>query len=229
TAIHANAHGIGFAIAVSNMRDLLPAFLNAGVINRAQVGFTVEEKRVVKSPSVVAATVLVKNVEANGPAAKAGMLAGDQIVAVGTTIVNDEIDALVAMVSVKPGDTLAMTLLRDGKKKVISVAVGKADPPAAEQFLLSKMGVEGVTVTPALAKQNALAITRGIWIKSVTPDSPASVAGLKAGDVLYQMGRYYVNRVEDAETLLRTVKQEMDVQIGIVRGNERGRGVVRVK
>jgi len=229
TAIRADAHGIGFAISVSNMRDLLPAFLNPGVINRAQVGFTVEEKRVMQSPATVGARVLVKSVESNGPAAKAGMVAGDQIVAVGTTAIGDEIDALVAMASVKPGDSLAVTVLRDGKKMAMSVSVGKAAPPPAEQYLLTKMGVEGVTVTPLIAKKNELAITRGIWIKSVKPNSPASAAGLKEGDVLYQMGRYYVNTVEDAETLLKTVKQEVDVQVGIVRGNARGRGVVRVK
>ena len=44
TAIRADARGIGFAIAVSNMRDLLPAFLNPEALNRAQVGFTLEEK-----------------------------------------------------------------------------------------------------------------------------------------------------------------------------------------
>ncbi len=53
TAIRADAHGIGFAIAVSNMRDLLPAFLNPEATNRAQIGFSVEEKRTMTPPATV--------------------------------------------------------------------------------------------------------------------------------------------------------------------------------
>ena len=183
TAIRQGAQGIGFAIAVSNMRDLLPAFLNPGVINQAQVGFTVEEKRVLSGPATVGAQVWVKSVEAGGPAAKAGLAAGEQIVEVGTTTVGNVVDALVAMASVKPGDELAVAVLRgngpEAKRVEITVAVGKAAPPPAEQFLLTKLGVEGVTVTPALAKKNELAVSHGIWVKSVKADSPAAAAGMK--------------------------------------------------
>jgi S1-C subfamily serine protease len=111
----------------------------------------------------------------------------------------------------------------------VTVAVGKAAPLPAEQFLLTKLGVEGVTLTPALAKKNDLAIARGIWVKSVKADTPAAVAGIKAGDVLYQMGPYYVNSLEDVETLLKSVTGEVEVAVGIVRGNAKGRGVMHVK
>ena len=57
TAIRQGATGIGFAISVSNMRDLLPAFLNPEALNMRQMGFTVEEKRTSKPPASVTATV----------------------------------------------------------------------------------------------------------------------------------------------------------------------------
>jgi S1-C subfamily serine protease len=159
--------------------------------------------------------------------------AGDQIVSVGGTAVGNVIDALVAMASVKAGDELPMTVLRGNgaaaKRMEIKVAVTKVPVLPAEPLLLTKMGVEGVTVTEEMAKKEGLAVNRGIWVKKVTEGSPAGKAKIQAGDVLYQLGPYYVGSVEDAETLLKTVKQEIDVQIGIVRGEQRGRGVVRIK
>jgi hypothetical protein len=47
--------------------------------------------------------------------------------------------------------------------------------------------------------------------------------------VLVQLGPYYVNTVEDVATLLKTVNQEVDVRVGIIRGETRGRGTVHLK
>jgi serine protease Do len=234
TAIRAGAQGIGFAIGVSSMRDLLPSFLNPAAVNQAQVGFTVEEKRKATLPSTIDARVLVKTVAPDTGAAKAGLLPGDQIVTIGGTPVQNVVDALVAMASVKAGDELALTIQRgsgaaDGKRLAIKVPVTRVPVAPAQPLLLTKMGVEGETVTPELAKKKQLAVNRGIWVKSVKEGSAAAAAGVKSGDVLYQLGPYYVNGVDDAETLLKTVKQEMDVRIGIVRGNTIGRSVVRIK
>jgi S1-C subfamily serine protease len=233
TAIRAEAHGIGFAIGVSNMRDLLPSFLNPTVINRAEVGFTVQEKRDMTPPAVIAAAVTIKSVQPGTGAEKAGLQTGDVILKVGTVEVRDVVDALVAMASVKPGDKLPVTVSRHtstGTQQInAQVAVGKAAPPAAEQILLSKMGVEGVTVTPALAKKENLAVDRGVLVRSVKDGSPAAVAGLKPGDIMFQLGPYYVNSLEDMETLLKTVTEEVEVRVGIIRGNARGHGTVKIK
>ena len=182
-----------------------------------------------RPPATVAAEVLVSQVQRQSTgAAKAGLKDGDRIIDVGGTPVNDVVDALVAMASVKPGDELAVAVPRGEGKEArrldFKVAIGKAAPPASEQLLADKLGVEGVTVTPALARKENLAVARGILVRGVKAKSPAADAGIKAGDVLYQLGPYYVNSVEDAATLLKTVKGEMDVRIGIVRGNARGRG-----
>ena len=112
TAIRAGAQGIGFAIAVSNMRDLLPTFLNPEAENRAQIGFTVEEKRSVTPPANVKAAVVVKSVRAEGTGAKAGLKVGDQIMKIGDVPVTNVVDALVAMAGAKPDGVLKLEVAR---------------------------------------------------------------------------------------------------------------------
>ncbi len=231
TAIRADAHGIGFAISVSNMRDLLPAFLNPEALNRAQVGFTVEEKRTEKPPADVAAGVFIKQVQVGSDAAKAGLKTADQIVAIGGASVTNVVDALVAMANAKPGDTLALEVARGtlGKKMEIKLPVTKAPVPPVEDLLLTRMGIKAETVTPALVAKYKLAMRQGIYISAVKADSPAGAAGIEPGDVLYQLGRYRVGSVDDVATLLKTVKEEVDVPIGIVRGNAGGRGSIHLQ
>lgn len=232
TAIRADAHGIGFAIAISNMRDLLPAFLNPEALNRARIGFTVEEKRSMTPPAGVAASVVVKQIESDGDAGKAGLRAGDRIISIDKAPTPTVVEALVALSNAQVGSEVALEVVRGegsaAKKMTLSIPVGKAPPPIADQTLMTKLGVEAATITPAIAKKYSLAVGRGVVITSVTADGPAGKAGMQAGDVLVQLGPYYVNTVEDVATLLKTVNQEVDVRVGIIRGETRGRGVVHI-
>jgi serine protease Do len=231
TAIRQGAQGIGFAISVSNMRDLLPAFLNPEALNRAQVGFTVEEKRTSKPPATVMASVVVKNVEKDTRAASAGLKVGDQLVAINSTPVNNVVDALVAMTDAKPGDDLSLQVLRgaSANRLKVTIPVIKAPPPPVEDLLLTKMGVKAQTVTPAITSRSRLAVGQGVYVESIQQDSPAAQCGIAPGDVLIQLGRYRVNSTEDVATLLKTVAQPTDALVVIVRGNTIGRGVISLK
>jgi serine protease Do len=233
TAIRADAQGIGFAISASQLRDLLPTFLNTEALNRAQIGFTLEEKRHTASPATVTAAILVKQVQFDSAAEKEGLKAGDQIVALGGVRPTNIVDALVALAIAKQGDNLGVQVLRGtgaaAKELSILVPVVKAPPPPVEVLLLSKMGIKGQTVTPALASKLQLSITQGVYIDTIQADSPAAKCALQTGDVLYQLGPYYVNSTEDVAALLKTVKEPVSARVGIVRGSLRGAGTIALK
>ncbi len=234
TAIRANAQGIGFAISVSNMRDLLPAFLNPEVLSRAQVGFTLEEKRTSKPPATTTAAILVKQVTSGSTADKAGLKAGDQVDFLSGTKAVNIVDALVALSSAKTGDNLAMEITRGtgsaAKEVNIILTVDKAPPPPeSEVVLTSKMGITGETVTPAVAAKNHLVVAEGVLVNTVTADSPAGKCGLQPGDVIVQLDIFYIRSVDDIATVLKMVKNPVSVQFGIIRGNAHGRGTISLK
>lgn len=233
TAIRADAQGIGFAISVSNMRDLLPAFLNPEVLSHAQIGFTLEEKRTTRPPAGVTAAVMVKQVQPGSAAEKAGLKAGDELKFVAGYKAASVVDVLVSLSSIKPGDTLPLGVTRHEGTAIsnvnVIVTVEKTPPSESEVVLTNKMGIEGETITPALATRARLAVGQGVLVGKVTPDSPAGKCGIQSGDVIVQLGIYYVRSVEDMALLLKSVKDPVEAQFGIIRGNARGHGVISLK
>jgi serine protease Do len=232
TAIKQGAMGIGFAISVSNMRDLLPTFLNPETLNlaeRAEIGFALEEKRESRRPATVVASVLVKQVQEGSAAEKAGLKAGDQLVAVGGTKVFNVADALVDLAGTKPGETLSLNVLRGREPVSLKFPVTKAPLPPVEDLLLTKMGIKAETVTPALVEQYKLIFNQGVYIREVVPNSPAAVSGILPGDALIQLGRFRVASTEDVATLLKLFKPPVDWSVIIIRGDKRGDGIVHLK
>jgi serine protease Do len=78
-----------------------------------------------------------------------------------------------------------------------------------------RLGVSVEELTPQLATY--FGAKDGVLIASVSEDSPASRAGLKAGDVITKVNNDPVGSREDLLRLLRDVKDGGDVTIGIVR------------
>ena len=73
--------------------------------------------------------VLVTDVDEDGPAAKAGIKAGDVIVRIGGKTVRDGSDVREALRDVEPGSTATIGVQRDGRAMDLSVKVGATAPP----------------------------------------------------------------------------------------------------
>ncbi len=69
--------------------------------------------------------ILVRYVYPGGPAAKAGVLSGDQIVSLDTTEVKDPAAAAQHLRTLEPGQKIAVELLRDGKRLGVEIALGR--------------------------------------------------------------------------------------------------------
>jgi serine protease Do len=102
-----------------------------------------------------------------------------------------------------PGRTAQLSVWRDGNEKNFSVTLGEqtGDGKAAlsgrgnSAELLDGVRVE--TLTPESAPQFGLAAeTKGVLVRRVDPDSTASQAGLRQGDVILEVNRHAVATVE---------------------------------
>jgi S1-C subfamily serine protease len=82
------------------------------------------------------------------------------------------------------------------------------------------LGIQMTSVDAALAAQNQLAVTAGVLIVKITPNSPAAVAGLKPGDVIVQIGKYTVTNVAAFADALMTMNPGEVVAVSIYRGNQ---------
>ncbi len=133
TAIVEDANGIGFAIPINSTKGVLAGVLETGKINRAYLGINYvtitpavanKYKLSVKQGAYVY-TESGNAIASNGPAAQSGLKQGDII----TKINNDTVGTAGGLASIagqyKPGDTVTLTYLRDGKEATTSLTLGK--------------------------------------------------------------------------------------------------------
>jgi putative serine protease PepD len=109
--------GVGFAVPSNSVRDVLPRLSRGQSIERAYLGVTT-------SPAANGAAV--EAVAAGGPASRAGLRPGsDVIVGVDGRVVRDPDDVAQAIANRKPGDSVTVTVERDGDRREVEVTLGK--------------------------------------------------------------------------------------------------------
>jgi putative serine protease PepD len=107
--------GVGFAVPVNTVRDVVPRLARGETIKRPYLGLTTAG-----GPSGVE----VQAVEPGGPAAGSGLEPGDRIVTVDGRRVTAPGDVSDALEGHEPGDTLAIEIERDGRRERIDVELG---------------------------------------------------------------------------------------------------------
>jgi S1-C subfamily serine protease len=128
--------GVGFAIPVNTVKDVIPKLEANGSIRRAYLGVTTSDvttdvAKALKLP--VDDGALVRDVVRGGPAAAAGLragsgatgLGGDVIVGVNGTSIKTPEDIAKAIEDEKPGDKAQIQVLRGGDKKTVTVTLGE--------------------------------------------------------------------------------------------------------
>ena len=114
--------GVGFAIPIDQAKSIADQLIASGHATHPMLGVSVADAATASGT----AQVVVRQVQAGSPAAKAGLRAGDVITALDGKNVTDA-DALVAAVrSHSPGDSVQVTYLRGGSRHTVSVQLTEA-------------------------------------------------------------------------------------------------------
>jgi serine protease DegQ len=125
--------GIGFAIPVSIARQVMDQIIATGSVTRGWIGVEVQDlsPELAESFKLNAAEgALIAGVLRGGPADRAGIKAGDILVAVEGRPVGDSSDMLNLVAALQPGKLATLRLLRAGKPVESKVTVGKRPRPA---------------------------------------------------------------------------------------------------
>ncbi len=126
------APGIGFAVGVDTVKAVYTQLKETGKVNRGLLGITAfDALRPARAaelgiPAEGGVVLGDRSVQAGGPAATAGIKAGDVIVTIGSDRVRNEADLAVAMIEHHPGETVEVGIYRDGKKLTVKVTLGTA-------------------------------------------------------------------------------------------------------
>ena len=163
---------------------------------------------------------LIGEVVEDGPAAKAGILAGDIIVEFDGKEVVDPISLRNSVAVLPPGKTVTMKILREGKELTINVTV--SEQPDQAQSAMGDVdnqlkGVHVQDLTPELRKKMELPIrVMGVVVSDIAEESPAE-GTLMGGDIIMQINRKPIKSIKEYETVVSNIKAKQGIILLIYR------------
>jgi serine protease Do len=128
TAVSSQAQGIGFAIPINTVKEVLDDLIKSGSVTRPYIGIAMQDvtKDFAEYYNLKEARgALIADVQPGSPAEKAGLLRGDIILSINETQINNSNDVTEFVSKTKVNDKLLMTIFRGGNTQFVSVTVGK--------------------------------------------------------------------------------------------------------
>jgi serine protease Do len=224
TAIYSDARqsgniGIGFAVPVNAVRDLLPQ-LRTGKVTRGMIGVSVRaipRENIEDLGLKERKGALVSSVSAGGPAAQAGLQPGDIILEVNGKPITKSDDLVQIVVALKPTTTVPVRILRDKAEKTVNVTIGELDLESEGQRASADTDEEGDTnegfgitlgnLTAERARRLGVPSgTTGALITDVDPSGSAARSGVRPGDIILQVNRKPVTSAAEAVRALQSVR-----------------------
>jgi serine protease Do len=211
------------------------------VQSRARLGVALGEAREVGGRTGVAVNQVVEG----SPAARAGILEGDILLALDAQPLGAEPARRLTelMGEVEPGDTVAVLLSRDGRDQTVRVVTDRASPMTVR---FGERGVPGVlrpgfdpgtVITEALGERGLLAVgplgRHRMELVAMNPElgryfgvtegvlvaniAAESSLGLRPGDVLVSIGGRSVRDAAHARSILASYRSDEEVEMQVVR------------
>ncbi len=204
--------GIAFAIPADTVRTVVGQLKDKGAVTRGWIGVQIQPVTDDMADSLglqKAEGALVAEPQAGSPAVKAGIKAGDVIIAVDGKTVKDARDLAKRIGAMAPGSSIKLEIVRDGKPQAFSLTLGelpkdqrqaRAAPEDREQSAGTELPRLGLTLAPSGGVAGAG--SDGVVVTSVDPDGPAASHGFKSGDVILEVAGKPVSNPADVRKAL---------------------------
>jgi serine protease Do len=205
--------GIGFAIPISLVKELLPELKSKGKVTRGWLGVSVQQL----TPDLATSLgmekptgALVSTVTEGSPADKAGVKVGDVIIEYDGKPIqhSSQLPILVARTDV--GKSVPLTVYRGKEEVRLSLTVGelKEDEIVASASKKNDLGLTVQSLAPEIARSMGLEDTQGVIITAVDPGGPGAAAGFRRGDVILEIDRKPIRGLSDYEKAIGETKDK---------------------
>jgi Do/DeqQ family serine protease len=211
TAIYAQAQGIGFAIPIHRVRNVVGQIARYGHVQPAWIGVQLQEltpELAVHFGVRPGSGVLVSGVDEDSPAARAGLERGQIIQkAEGQSVANAAAFAAVTR-GLTAGDTLDLVLFTPQGAKKLSVRVATLPKARMEEFSWRALGLAVGEPTGG----------KGVVVVRVRAGGPAATIGIQPGDLIAALGGRDVDDVPDFHRGLAAFRNSGNLLLSVVRG-----------
>jgi serine protease Do len=236
TAIFSNSGGsmgIGFAVPISMAAKVYGDLVKTGSVHRGWLGVVIQPMtRELAQHFKLKDTegVLVSALISGGPAERAGLKAGDVILAINGKTIGAPNELSRSVAQLQPGQTAGLNVLREGEPLEIKVRMGDqmlaqkeggkvrgGTPSARKPVSSSILGVQVDNLTPQTAQQLGTDDLAGVVVTAVETGGAAEGAGLQPGDVIRELNRQRIRNQSDYGNILRALRPGADLLILIER------------
>lgn len=228
--------GLSFAIPIDDAKLVVEQLRDKGKVTRGRIGVGIQEV----SQDMATALgrdntngALISNIEADGPAAKAGLQNGDIIVKFNGQGIGKSSDLPRIVGSAKPGSSVPVEVWRDKASKIFTIKVGEMEQASEgrsaereyrgkqQENAFSKPGLTVEPADPRLLKQlnqRQFDIKFALQVRSV--DGPAARAGIQPGDLIVGVGSDELKSLKQLEDAFSKAKPGSAVALRLIRGGQ---------
>jgi serine protease Do len=211
--------GIAFSIPASTVKTVIAQLKDRGSVSRGWIGVQIQPVSQDIADSLglkTAEGALVADPQKDGPAAKAGVEAGDVITAVNGQTIKDARELARVISGIAPGTIAKLDVLHQGKTKIVNLTLGqlpntreaKADVETDGKGSAHGTDVPRLGLTIAPAGKVDGAGKEGVVVTKVEPKSAAAERGLKKGDVILEVAGKNVSNPGDVSSALDAARTE---------------------
>ena len=221
--------GISFAIPIDEAMSVSEQLRVSGKVTRGRIGVRIDQvsKEVAESIGLGRPRgALVRGVEADSPAARAGVEAGDIILKFDGKEIERSVDLPRLVGNTKPGTRSSMTVFRRGSQRDLNVVVAELEaeapqaraeepaPPPVVTTIGESLGLTLAELTDA--QKSELNLQGGVRV--VTAEGASARAGLREGDVILAVANRETRTLKDMESILAGLDKTRPVNVLFRRG-----------
>src|SRR5574344_80438 len=200
--------GIGFAIPVDMVKDVVGKLVSDGKVIRGYLGVVIvdldkDSQQVYKRKE----GAIILDISNDTPAAKYGLKRGDLVYSINGKETKDRNSLQNAIASFKPNEKVKLEIERDKKDIVVEIVLAdrsiiSGGQPDSDHTILS--GLKISPINAEIIKKYRLPLeSMGILITDVEPKSKAERSGFLAGDIIIQIEDVEIKNYSNIETALK--------------------------
>jgi serine protease Do len=211
------ADNVGFAIPVDTVKDVMRQIIEHGRVRRSWAGILLQEM-ISRTDDPEERGVVIADINALSPAAEAGILPGDILLAVQGSPTHarfaEDLPAVEKLIADLPvGEEATFTVSRGGQTVDVAVRTEELSDVKGAEVAFPEWGFTVAALTPAIVRRAGLDSNKGVLVSGIEVGGLAGIAGLAQADVIQRIDgeevtdlttfrRLYLSAVESGKRLV---------------------------
>lgn len=211
--------GIGFAIPINMVKDVMQQLIESGHVKRGRLGVQAQDLTPELANAFHVETTqgaVITEIEQGSPGQKAGLQIGDVVVKANGRKVRSAVDMYNLVGLMRIGQTVELEIIRNGQTRLIHGTIQQMEVVTVDGSEFSSR-LEGAQIAEIKRTDIRVGLVEYLQVKVVEPGSAAWRAGLRKDDIIYSINKQLVKTFEDAYAAARISRSLL---LNIQRGDQ---------